>query len=110
MSTAHLGMEGMRSVLEQRTFILISHVLNSLVDDDLEVHAVVLHDALDGAEVDPQVVGVCRDGRGQQVPGGEKKKEESGNVLKILNLRTDLKSSTWSLGTWAISSNRTLPS
>jgi len=37
-------------------------------------------------------------------------RERLVDSLKILNLRTDLKSSTWSLGTWAISRRRTLPS
>ncbi|TNN37173.1 hypothetical protein EYF80_052658 [Liparis tanakae] len=31
-------------------------------------------------------------------------------VLKILNLETDLNSSTWALGTWAISRRRSFPS
>jgi len=57
------------------------------VDDDIELYASALHEAFERPQVDPQVVRV-----------------------ENLNLRTDLKSSTCSEGTWAISSKRIEPS
>lgn len=62
--TGHVDTVGILEMLDTGTDgrLELDHLLTTLgglvVDDDLQLHGLLLHDALDGLEVDPQVVGV----------------------------------------------------
>jgi hypothetical protein len=97
------------------------------VNDDVEIHFASIHDALQGyfdvvclvlticeiilrskltRKMDPDVI-AARKTREIQL---RQQFKRSSHVLKILNLRIALKSSTCSDGTCAISRRRTVPS
>lgn len=71
----------------------LSLIRDLVVDDDLEVHAIIVHHALDSTEVDPQAA------ISTSVPPIDDDNGTHLLVLKILNVRMDLKSSIWSEGT-----------
>lgn len=110
---------------------LLALVGRLVVDNDLERELVVVHDALDRLKVDPDVVGVDWGCQGSSSGAAGQQADHTNGVgalltttrpprsrvecyielhLQILNLRVEQNSSMWSLGTWATSRRRGLPS